>query len=141
MHRRVAPLVAACVLTLTVTPVIGAPAVDPATRTVIVGPFVVKWSLTNPEAIVRLSWNGSSNLTNAWVHPNCPSGGVHEFFGNSWGDDNDTDFVSPVGWGSAGGWSQHGPSGVDIESAASAGAASGEQEARDHDRNRSGAER
>ena len=40
-----------------------AAAVDPGTRTVAVGPFQVQWSQTNPEEILRLSWNGSTNLT------------------------------------------------------------------------------
>jgi hypothetical protein len=105
----------------TVVLALGAPAtLDPATRTMIAGPFVVRWSLEDPEAIVRLSWNGSPNLTNSWVHPGCPEGGLHEFFGNSWGGNDETDFGAAVGWGSIGTWSQHGITGIDITSATTA---------------------
>jgi hypothetical protein len=59
------------------------------------------------------------NLTSPWAHPNCPAGGPHEFFGNSWGTDNDVAFVSPVGWGTVGQWLAHGTAGVDVTAAAS----------------------
>lgn len=118
LDRRVAALGALCVLGLMAGPVLGAPGLDPATRTATFGPFVVRWSLTDPEVIVGLSWKGSPNLTNTWVHPNCPEGGAHEFFGNSWRTDNDVAFVSPVGWGTVGTWAESG-AGVDISSAAS----------------------
>ncbi len=106
-------------LAITGGPVLGAAGIDASTRTATIGPFVVRWSLTNPEAITYLSWNGSTNVTSSWVHPNCPTAGVHEFFGNSWGGGNDVQFLSPVGWGSTGEWAAHGSSGVDIASAAS----------------------
>lgn len=118
MRRTNTVLVAICALALTTGPAIGASPVDPTTRTVIVGPFVVRWSMADPEAITYLSWNGSTNVTNSWVHPNCTTGGLHEFFGNSWGGDNDIAFVSPVGWGSTGTWTPHGTQGVDISSSA-----------------------
>jgi hypothetical protein len=119
MFRRLAPLAAASVFMLIAGPALAAPVVNPATRTATIGPFVVRWSLANPEAITYLSWNNSTNLTNAWAHPNCETGGVHEYFGNSWGGDDAVSFLSPVGWGSAGSWAAHGSSGVDIASAAS----------------------
>jgi hypothetical protein len=117
VDRRLAALVALCVVGLTAGPVLGAPGVNPAARTAVAGPLVVRWSLADPEAIVGLSWKGSPNLTNAWVHPACPEGGVSEFFGNSWTTDNDTAFLSPVGWGTVGTWAETG-TGVDIASAA-----------------------
>lgn len=124
MVRRVASVLASCVLAFAVAPATGAPSaatsVDPVTRTVTAGPIVVRWSLEDPEAIVRLSWSGSSNLTNSWIHPACLEGGLHEFFGNSWGGDGDADFRAPVGWGSAGTWSQHGTTGIDIASSTTA---------------------
>jgi hypothetical protein len=119
VRRRIATLAAVIALALIAGPVLGAPSVDPATRTAVVGPFVVRWSLANPEAITYLSWNNSVNLTNSWPHPNCPTGGVHEYFGNSWGGGDDVSFLSPVGWGSAGQWAAHGSAGVDVASAAS----------------------
>jgi hypothetical protein len=94
------------------------PAAAPGARTVSVAPIVVRWSATNPEAITDLTWNGSPNLTNSASHPNCPEGGVHEFFGNSWGTGDGLGFVSPVGWGASGVWAPYGISGVDVLSAA-----------------------
>jgi len=88
------------------------------TRTVSVAPFVVRWSATDPEAITYLSWNGSLNLTNTAGHPNCPGGGLSEFFGNSWGTGDGAAFVAPVGWGSTGRWAPYGASGVQVASAA-----------------------
>jgi len=120
MRRRVPVVIALVVLLVAAVPVSGAPAIDPATRTLAIGPFVVRWSLTNPEAIERLSWNGSPNLTNSWIHPGCPEGGLHEFFGNSWAGEGDANFLAPVGWGSTGTWVQHGINGVDIESSTTA---------------------
>ena len=118
--RRLTAVVAALVMfALMSGSVIGASGVDPATRTATIGPFVVRWSLTDPEAITYLSWNGSTNLTNSWAHPDCPTGGLSEFFGNSWGADNDIAFLSPVGWGSTGTWTPHGSQGVDVASSAS----------------------
>ena len=119
MRRSAAVVAAICSFVLMTGPVLGAAGVDPATRTATIGPFVVRWSLTDPEAITYLSWNNSTNLTNSWAHPNCPTGGVHEYFGNSWGGVDDVSFLSPVGWGSTGQWAAHGSSGVDIASAAS----------------------
>ena len=92
--------------------------VDPDSRTIAAGPFVVRWSLYDPEAITYLSWNDSVNLTNTWVHPSCPDGGISEFFGNGWGTSGAELFVAPVGWGSTGQWTAAGTSGVDITSAA-----------------------
>ncbi len=119
MRRPVTFIAAVSVLALIAGPVLGAPGVDPATRTATVGPFVVRWSLSDPEAITYLSWNGSVNLTNSWVHPECERGGLHEYFGNSWGGLGDGTFRAPVGWGSLGGWTAHGSAGVDITSATS----------------------
>jgi hypothetical protein len=119
VNHRLVPIVAALAVALVATPAVGAPSVDPSTRTAIVGPFVVRWSLADPEAITYLSWNNSVNFTNSWAHPNCTTGGVHEFFGNSWGGVDNVSFLSPVGWGSAGQWAAHGRYGVDITSAAS----------------------
>lgn len=120
MGRRTAPLAAIGLLALLAGPVLGAPSVDPSNRTAIVGPFVVRWSLANPEAITYLSWNNSVNLTNSWgPHPNCPTGGLSMYFGNAWNTNNDVQFASPVGWGGAGQWAAHGSVGVDIASAAS----------------------
>jgi len=119
MRRRFVPLVAVCAAVLTAAPAVGAPGVDATTRTVIAGPFVVRWSLTDPEAITYLSWNGSTNLTGSWAHANCPTGGLHEFFGNSWGGDSSSTFLSPVGWGSSGTWTPRGAQGVDVTSSAS----------------------
>jgi alpha-tubulin suppressor-like RCC1 family protein len=96
----------------------------PRARTVTTGAFTVRWSPTNPEEIVSLSWNGSSNLTNSspYLGPLNPcagaDGGDSEFFGNSWGGD-DTNFVSPVGWGTTGQWSAQGSTRVNIVSSAS----------------------
>ena len=86
--------------------------VDPGGRTVSVGAFQVQWSATDPEEITSLSWDGSPNLTNTWVHPFCPEGGAHEFFGNSWDGLNDVNFRALVGWGSTGTWGDQGPNGV-----------------------------
>lgn len=119
MRHRTALLSAVIGVALIAGPALGAPSVDPTTRTAVVGPFVVRWNLTNPEAITYLSWNNSINLTNSWAHPNCTTGGLHEYFGNSWGGVDDVSFLSPVGWGAAGQWAAHGSSGVDISSAAS----------------------
>jgi len=118
MRPSAAAVAAICSIVLMTGPVLGAAGVDPATRTATIGPFVVRWSLTDPEAITYLSWNNSTNLTNSWAHPNCPTGGVHEYFGNSWGADNDIAFLSPVGGGSTGTWTPHGSQGVDITSSA-----------------------
>lgn len=120
MSRRVALVTGLIGLVGAATSAAAGPTVDPVTRTLITGPFVVRWSVTDPEAIVRLSWNGSPNLTNSWVHPECPEGDLHEFFGNSWGGDGDAAFRAPVGWGSIGTWTQHGTSGVDIQSSTTA---------------------
>jgi hypothetical protein len=92
-------------------------AVDPDQRTVTTGAFQVRWSLTDPEEILGLSWNGSANLTNSWTHPFCPEGGDHEFFGNAWDTYGDGRFRSLVGWGSTGSWDAQGPGGVAIGSA------------------------
>ena len=54
-------------------PALGAAGVDATTRTATIGPLVVRWSLTNPEAITYVSWDGSTNLTNSWANPNCPA--------------------------------------------------------------------
>jgi hypothetical protein len=93
--------------------------VDPGTRTVNTGAFQVQFSPTDPEAITSLSWNGSPNLTNTWVHPFCQEGGAHEFFGNSWDGQNDVNFRALVGWGSTGSWDDQGPNGVSIASSTS----------------------
>jgi hypothetical protein len=93
--------------------------VDPAGRTVSAGAFQVQWSATDPEEITSLSWNGSPNLTNSWVHPFCPEGGAHEFFGNSWDSFADFRFRALVGWGSMGTWDGLGPNGVGIASSTS----------------------
>jgi hypothetical protein len=120
VDRRRFLIIAASALLLTATPMTSAATIDPQTRTVTSGPFVIRWNQDNPEAIAYLSWNGSASLTNPWVHPNCPDGGPHEFFGNSWGMSADSSFTSsPVGWGSTGLWSTHGTTGVDVDAAAS----------------------
>jgi len=119
-RRRRSWIIVACALVLTAPSVLGASGIDPQTRTVTSGPFVIRWNQDNPEAISYLSWNGSPSLTNPWTHPNCPDGGTHEFFGNSWGMSADSSFSgSPVGWGTSGQWSTHGTSGVDVDAAAS----------------------
>lgn len=92
---------------------------DIATRTITSGPFTVGWSLANPEAVTYLSWNGSANLTATWIHPNCPQGGILEFFGNAWGLYGDERFVSPVGWGTTGTWTPDGQDAVAIASSSS----------------------
>ena len=91
---------------------------DSGTRTVTAGRLQVQWSSSIPEEISQLSWNGSPNLTNSWEHPFCP-GGDSEYFGNSWGTSGGADFVSPVGWGTKGTWSDQGSEGVRVDSAAS----------------------
>ncbi len=93
--------------------------VDIATRTITSGPFTVGWSLANPEVVTYLSWNGSPNLTATWTHPNCPQGGVLEFFGDAWGIYGDERFVSPVGWGTTGTWTPDGTDAATIASSAS----------------------
>ena len=95
--------------------------IDPINRTVTSTAFFIDWHDTNPEEIVNIQWNGSSNLTNPWPHPNCPTGGDLEFFGNSWvsQDEGTPAFVfrSLVGWGTTGTWQGQGS--VRIDSSAS----------------------
>ena len=122
MRLRLAAITAICALVFGAIPTLGAQVtplnVNRLTRTVSTSAFTVQWSATNPEEIVSLSWRGSPNLTNTWPHPNCPNGGDHEFFGDSWGTNNDVDFVSPVGWGTTGRWTGVGNGVVAIRSAA-----------------------
>lgn len=94
------------------------PAAIPGTRTVSVAPFAVRWDSSDPEAITALTWNGSPNLTNTAPHPNCPEGGLSEFWGDSWGTGDNQGFFSLVGWGTSGIWAPHGTNGVDILSVA-----------------------
>jgi len=92
--------------------------VDPATRTAHSGALAVKWSATNPEEILSISYNGSPNLTNSWPLSFCDRGDS-EFFGNSWDNDlGPNGFAVPVGWGTTGTWSPSGFDGVRIDSAA-----------------------
>jgi hypothetical protein len=116
--KLVAWVVSACCVLAVASASAGA-TVDPGGRTVAVGAFQVQWSPTDPEEITSLSWDGSPNLTNAWVHPFCPEGGAHEFFGNSWDGFNDVNFRALVGWGSTGTWDGQGPNGVSIGSSTS----------------------
>jgi len=87
-------------------------------RTIIVGNFYVKWSLTDPEEIIDLRWNGSVNLTNASANSNCS--GDLEYFGNSWvSEDEGTDslfFNSLVGWGTTGTWTAQTKTKININS-------------------------
>jgi hypothetical protein len=80
--------------------------IDPSARTVTTDILFVDWSDTNPEEIVDIRWNGSSNLTNTAVIGGCPDD--LEYFGNSWvsKDEGTPDFVfvSLVGWGTTGSW-------------------------------------
>jgi hypothetical protein len=97
----------------------------PPARTVTTPAFTVQWSATNPEEIVSLKWNGSPNLTSSSLYLGAADpcansvGGDSEFFGNSWGGGDGADFVSPVGWGTAGQWSAQGSTRVSINSSAS----------------------
>ena len=120
MGFRWAVATAVCVLVLGAAPALGAQVaplqVDQGTRTVSTGAFTVQWSTSDPEEITSLSWRGSPNLTHPWALSNCPSGGDHEFFGNSWDTQNDEDFRSLVGWGTAGTWTGAGASHVAIQS-------------------------
>lgn len=93
--------------------------VDPSGRSVTTSAFQVQFSPTDPEDITSISWDGSPNLTNTWVHPFCPEGGDHEFFGNSWDTFPDFRFRALVGWGSVGTWNGQGPNGVSIGSSTS----------------------
>jgi len=117
-HRRLVALTIGLACVLSVVAAAARATVDPATRTVDVGAFRVQFDSSDPEEITSLSWNGSPNLTNTWVHPFCPDGGASEFFGNSWDTSSDINFRAPVGWGSSGSWSPLGPTGAVIESSA-----------------------
>jgi len=78
------------------------------------GVFALRFSATDPEEIVSLSWRRSANLTNT-APTYC---GDNEFFGDSWGTAGDAGFVAPVGWGSTGS-TVFGTRGITIDSAAS----------------------
>jgi hypothetical protein len=105
---------------LTVTTVLAA-TIDPVNHTVSTGNFFIDWSETNPEEIVSIQWNGSSNLTNSASNPNCP--GNLEFFGNSWVSENEGTpsffFGSLVGWGTTGTWSSPNSKKVQVDSVSS----------------------
>ena len=88
--------------------------IDPATRTV--GTITVTFSLTDPDEIESITWNGSLNLTSTWPHPFCPAGGDLEFWGNAWANPDSFQFVSLVGWGSTGTWATNGVNRVSIHS-------------------------
>lgn len=90
------------------------PSAAPGSRTIAVGPFVARWSATDPEAMTNLTWAGSADLTNSAPHPSCPAGGLNEFFGNAWGIGEEKAFGWPVGWGTSGVWSLYGSGGADI---------------------------
>jgi hypothetical protein len=105
---------------LTVTTVLAA-TIDPINHTVSTGNFFIDWSETNPEEIVSIQWNGSSNLTNSASNPNCP--GNLEFFGNSWVSENEGTpsffFGSLVGWGTTGTWNSPNSKKVQVDSVSS----------------------
>jgi hypothetical protein len=119
MFCRIAACAFAAALVPTALAASARASVDPASRTVTTSAFQVQFSPTDPEEITSLSWDGSPNLTNTWVHPFCPAGGASEFFGNSWDAPNDVNFRALVGWGSVGSWAGQGPNGVSIASSAS----------------------
>ena len=90
---------------------------DPGARTMTTSGLSVRWSLTAPEEILGLSWNGSPNRTRSWGEF-CGETN-HEFFGNAWAIESDGSFASLVGMGSAGTWSAPTDRRVAIDSAAS----------------------
>jgi hypothetical protein len=93
----------------------------PSPRSLMIGNFSIAWSQANPEEVIYLSWMGSGNLTNTWVHPNCS--GDLEFFGNSWVTETDYFWASLVGWGTTGTWEN--PVGGEINIASSSSGCAG----------------
>ncbi len=89
---------------------------DPGARTMTTSGLSVRWSLTAPEEILGLSWNGSPNRTRSWGEF-CGETN-HEFFGNAWAIESGGSFASLVGMGSAGTWSAPTDRRVAIDSAA-----------------------
>jgi hypothetical protein len=115
---KAALLVAAAIGVLVVVANVFAFSVDPSTRTVTTGAFRVQWSLSNPEEIVGLEWKGSPNLTNRAAF-DCSGYGDLEYWGDSWGTGEGSDFVALVGWGTTGTWSSSTMNKVGIASSAS----------------------
>ncbi len=87
--------------------------IDTTARTVTTSAFDIQFSLTNPEEISSISWNGSPNLTATGV-TSC--GDPLEYFGNSWAAPDSANFVSLVGWAQSGTWGSKNSHSVDIRS-------------------------
>ena len=119
MRHAIAIAAAAVMVVVGAAPALAGATVDPTTRTVEAGAFVVTWSLADPEEVVDLRWNGSDNLTNASPNYEYPCDGDSEFFGNSWALEGGTSWIAPVGAGSTGQWARNGTAGVAIASSAS----------------------
>lgn len=94
-------LVLGVVVAMVSAGVAAAVTVDPVARAVSSAAFDVQFSLTNPEEVTSLTWNGSANLTATGVP--CGSDPL-EYFGNSWAAPDSIDFKSLVGWGQSGAW-------------------------------------
>jgi hypothetical protein len=93
----------------------------PAPRSVTSGAFRVQFSLSDPEEITSLIWNGSPNLTARWTNPGQCSGNPDlEFFGNAWGLGGAGVHPVLVGGGTAGTWSSQTSAGSTTVSIASA---------------------